>query len=101
MAVAGADALQESAFLVGQSFQAELLDLFQQLVHALLFRLALLDFAQRLAGGTLLQPALDEVGFLLLRRGTALLFEARVALREVAEQGILAARLQKDPLPPA
>src|SRR3954469_13462194 len=62
VAVAVADALHEAALLVGQGADALALDLFEQLVHAPLLRLALLLLLLDPAGGPLLQPALPPAG---------------------------------------
>src|SRR5262249_60068668 len=104
VAVLGADAGEEAALLVAERLQAQLLDLFEQLVHAALLGLALLLLALGLALGAALEPALQPAlppprrG----RRPPLLPLQAGVSLREsVAEERPLPAGLQPDPPPAA
>src|SRR5262245_797711 len=92
--VAGADAGAEAPLLVGERRRAFALDLVEQLVHAAVFQFALLGEPGGLAGGPLLQPALDRPDAARLRGRRVRLLQARVALREVvAERRLLHAVL--------
>src|SRR6266545_2170321 len=102
IAILVGDPFEETVLLVGQGLLALALDLRQQLVHPAFVGGLLLLLALQPGGAAALQPALDEVLFLLARRGRLVALQACVALREiVAEQGVLAARLKQNPLLPA
>src|SRR5436309_2301222 len=99
--VAVAEQLHEAALLVSQRAHALRRDFLQQLVHAALVGLAALRLALLLAGLAALLPALPPAQLRLGRgRGRLVALQAGVALREVvgAEQQVLAAGLQDDPL---
>src|SRR5260370_40416961 len=98
LAVAVADALEETPFLVGERGQAVGLDFLEQLVHAPFLGLALLLLALHTAGRTALLPPLPPALPPPSRR-RRLALQAGIALREVvAEHRLPAAGLEQDPL---
>src|SRR4051794_32254408 len=93
-----AGALEETLLFFRQGREALPLHLFEQLIEPALLGDALLFLALEAAGLAALLPALPPA-LTLARRGWFVLFQARVPLREViAENPLLAARLQHDQL---
>src|SRR6266540_5618196 len=100
VAVAVTGSLHEATLLIGQRAHSLAVDLVEQFVEATLFRDASLLGALLAGLAATLQPALPPA--LPAPRGSGrclVALEAGVALREVvAEQRVLAAGLQNDPL---
>src|SRR5262245_36260205 len=100
VAVAVADTFHETAFFIRQGAHTLALDFFEQFVQAALVGDTLLLLALGLGGLATLPPALEPALLAARRSGRRFVaLQAGVALREVvAEQRVLAPRLQQEPL---